>query len=579
MTFLKHDPSTFAAEAAAGFAAAHSDLVTPVPGGVARATRSAADEVAVVIGGGSGHYPAFAGLVGPGLAHGAVLGNIFASPSTDQVEGVARVAEQGRGVLLTYGNYAGDVLQFDAAAARLEASGIPVLTVRVTDDLASAPPEEAHRRRGIAGDLVVFKVAGAAAARGDDLERVHDLAARANDATRTVGVAFTGCKLPGADKPLFEVPEGRMAIGLGIHGEPGLDEVDAPTASGLAELLVSKLLAEVPGGGEPAGRRVVVIVNGLGAFKFDEMFALYRATQPLLADAGLVIAGVKVGEFCTSFEMAGVSLTLFWPDAELEELWNAAAQSPEYSVSASVADLVAVDIEQRQRDAHTEQSVAVASAESQALAVELVDVLATISATVDTHMDELGRIDSIAGDGDHGIGMHNGAAAAVDYARRHVVDGVGAGTLLGRAGDAWSNGAGGTSGALWCRMLNEVAREIGDTDAPSSDALRRGVRAAADGVMSQGGATVGDKTLVDALAPFANELDADPQRAMPDAWRAAAAAAQRGADSTVGMLPGLGRARSHGEKARDVPDPGAVSFALIMAALQPHIDTFFNDKD
>ena len=250
MTFLVHDPSTFAIAAADGFAAVHSDTVQRVNGGVVCRTRSHKDRVALVIGGGSGHYPAFAGLVGPGLAHGAVLGNIFASPSSHQVENVARIAEQGRGVLFDYGNYAGDVLQFDAAALRLDQAGIPVRTVVVTDDIYSAPVEEKERRRGIAGDLVVFKVAGAAAARGDDLNKVYEMASRANEATRSMGVAFSGCTLPGSDEPLFKVPKGRMAVGLGIHGEPGLDEVAVPTAEGLAELFVSKLLEEVPGGGK-----------------------------------------------------------------------------------------------------------------------------------------------------------------------------------------------------------------------------------------------------------------------------------------------------------------------------------------
>lgn len=580
MTFLKHDPSTFAAAAATGFAAVHHDLVKPVSGGVVRAKRSAAGEVAVVIGGGSGHYPAFAGLVGPGLAHGAVLGNIFASPSSHQVENVARVAEQGRGVLLSYGNYAGDTLQFDAAAARLEQSGVPVRTVRVTDDIYSAPVEERERRRGIAGDLVVFKIAGAAAARGDDLEQVNEVASRANENTRTIGVAFTGCTLPGSETPLFEVPEGRMAVGLGIHGEPGLDEVDVPTPQGLAELFVSRLLAEVPDGGDATGRRAVAIINGLGAFKLDEMFVVYGEVKRLLDEAGVNLVDVKVGEFCTSFEMAGVSLTLFWVDDELQELWLAPADSPEYCVGGgSVVELVDVDVEQRQSQVGQETDTAAASPESQALAADLVEVLQTISATIDTHMEELGRIDSIAGDGDHGIGMHNGAAAAVVKARDSVADGVGAGSLLRKAGDAWSDGAGGTSGALWSQMLTELAGAIGDTDRPSGQVVRDGVRAAADAVMSQGGAKVGDKTMVDALAPFADELNADPDQPFTAAWASAVAAAQRGADSTVGMLPGLGRARSHGEKARDIADPGAVSFALIVAAIEPHINDFFNDKD
>ena len=241
--------------------------------------------MAVVVGGGSGHYPAFGGLVGPGLAHGAAMGNLFASPSTQQVYAVAKAADVGGGVFFSYGNYAGDVLNFDAAQERLRAEGIPCETVTVTDDVASAPATEAHKRRGIAGDLTVFRSAAAAAEAGADLGEVARIAAHANARTRTFGVAFSGCTLPGADAPLFTVPEGRMAIGLGIHGEPGVDETAIPTADELADLLVSRLLDETPDGVTVPGARVVPILNGLGSLKYEEMFVVYRRVARLLEDA------------------------------------------------------------------------------------------------------------------------------------------------------------------------------------------------------------------------------------------------------------------------------------------------------
>ncbi len=248
MTRLFNDPTDFLDELVDGFVAASGRWVRAVPGGVVRSTRSPEPTVAIVIGGGSGHYPAFAGLVGPGLAHGAAMGNLFASPSTQRAYSVAKAADQGRGVLFSYGNYAGDVLNFDAAQDQLQAEGIDCRTVLVTDDIWSAPPDEFEKRRGIAGDLTVFKVAGAAAEEGASLDEVERVARHANDRTRSFGVAFDGCTLPGKSEPLFTVPEGRMAVGLGIHGEPGIDETDVPTADELAELFVSRLLDEVPGG-------------------------------------------------------------------------------------------------------------------------------------------------------------------------------------------------------------------------------------------------------------------------------------------------------------------------------------------
>ena len=267
MSYVVNEAENFADESAAGFVAAHRDLVRRVPGGVARATSTPQGQVAVVIGGGSGHYPAFAGLVGPGLAHGAAMGNVFASPSAQQVRSVAAAVEAGGGVLLSYGNYAGDVLNFDAAQQQLRDAGVPCRTVRVTDDVVSASVSEREKRRGIAGDLAVFRVGGWAAEHGMELDEVAEFADRANERTRSFGVAFSGCTLPGAGYVrLFTVPEGKMAVGMGIHGEPGIEVRDLPTADELADLLVAKLLDERPDDVPSAsGARVAIILNGLGS--------------------------------------------------------------------------------------------------------------------------------------------------------------------------------------------------------------------------------------------------------------------------------------------------------------------------
>ncbi|MFV0426434.1 MAG: dihydroxyacetone kinase family protein [Beutenbergiaceae bacterium] len=564
MTYLKHDQSTFALQAAAAFSQVHADLVQPVPGGVIRATRHAQDEVAVVIGGGSGHYPAFAGLVGPGLAHGAVLGNIFASPSSEQVESLARTVDQGRGVLLTYGNYAGDTLQFDAAARRLEERGIPVRTVRVSDDISSAPATEKDKRRGIAGDLVVFKIAGAAAAAGHDLQEVHRLAAQANERTRSLGVAFTGCTLPGSSQPLATVPPGRMAVGLGIHGEPGLEETDIPTPAELAELLVQRILQEAPTGEDLVGSRVVVVINGIGAVKFDELFVVYGQVRHQLEEAGIVVADSKVGEFCTSFEMAGLSLTLLWLTQELEPLWRAPARSAEYLVADAAAPQVQplrVDAAAAHQD---DEPPPVASEASRAAAGRILPLLERLRTTVADNAQQWGHIDSLAGDGDHGIGMDNGSQAALAAATSAVQAGAGVATMLSRAGTAWSVGAGGTSGALWGLMLRVLGQTLGDQEPVTGPSVRRAVRNAADAVMEQGGARVGDKTMVDALAPFADALASPTHAHLADAWRDAAAQSKRGAQATSSMTAALGRARSHGDRSIGVPDPGAVSFAQIV---------------
>lgn len=567
MTRLHNRPEDFADEMIAGFVAANGRYVRSVPGGVVRSTATPAGHVAVVIGGGSGHYPAFGGLVGQGLAHGAAMGNLFASPSTQQVRSVATAAQSGGGVLLTYGNYAGDVLNFDAAQEQLRAAGIACETVTVTDDISSAPLAERHKRRGIAGDLTVFKAAAAAAEAGCPLDEVVRVARLANDRTRSFGVAFTGCTLPGADAPLFTVPEGRMAVGLGIHGEPGIDETDVPTADGLAELLVSSLLAERPEGVEQAaGARVVPILNGLGALKYEELFVVYRRIAELLENAGIEIVDPHVGEYCTSFDMAGGSLTLFWLDDELDRLWQAPVETPAYRRGA-----VAV-VERREPATVVEQAtraVAPGSRASHAAAAVALGALEAVAGVIDASVDELGRLDAIAGDGDHGIGMQRGARAAVEAARTAVALDAGAGTTLAHAADAWSDRAGGTSGALWGVILRAVGDALGDEARPERRAVVDGIAAAAAGVVAHGKAQPGDKTMVDALLPFAEALarDVDGGSRLADAWSVAAIEATRAAAATADLLPRVGRARPHAEKSLGTPDPGAHSFALIVTAV------------
>jgi len=565
MTRLWNEPADFADEMIDGFVAANARTVRRVSGGVARSTKTPEGQVALVIGGGSGHYPAFGGLVGPGLAHGAAMGNLFASPSAQQVFAVSKAAENGGGVLLSYGNYAGDVLNFNAAQDQLRDAGIACETVRVTDDISSAPASEIDKRRGIAGDLTVFRIAGAAAEAGKELAEVAALANRANDRTRSFGVAFSGCTLPGADEPLFSVDEGTMAVGLGIHGEPGLEITDIPTADGLAELLVSSLLAELPEGVTAEGARAVPILNGLGSLKYEEMFVVYRRVAQLLEAAGITAVDPHVGEYCTSFDMAGTSLTLFWLDDELETLWETGTDTPAYrrgTVAAGEAytgdDLAA-----------EEDVIGDADDASRTLAQVVAGAFDAWVQTIDDNVDELGRMDQIAGDGDHGIGMQRGVHAARDAAHDAVSRGAGAGTTIARAAYAWSDKAGGTSGAIWGGILNAVAARFGDESLPTPAAVAEGIQDAATRVLSFG-AVPGDKTMVDSLIPLADAFSdaVDAGSRFGDAWSTAADTATEAAAATADLIPKMGRARAHHEKSLGTPDPGAHSLALLAQTLK-----------
>jgi dihydroxyacetone kinase len=576
MTTIHDHPEDFAEDQLAGWLALYADRVRGVHGGVVGLpTKGAEPQVAVVVGGGSGHYPAFCGVVGPGFATGAVVGNIFTSPSTAQVYAVAKAADQGKGVVLSFGNYAGDTMNFGLAAERLRAEGIDTRIVVVTDDIASA--DEESKRRGIAGDFSVFKAMGAVAAEGASLDEVERVGNASNTATRTIGVAFSGCTMPGATEPLFTVPEGHLGLGLGIHGEPGIEDVPLLSATDLASLLVERLLADRP---DAAGTRVAPILNGLGDTKYEELFLLWGRVLPLLTDAGIEVVEPEVGELVTSLDMGGCSLTLQWLDDELERLWRADAYTPAYrKVAAPVDALLPAEAAAEAEEAATvvpEASGASRSAAQTArAAVEAVDGL------LRDHEEQLGRIDAVAGDGDHGRGMVKGIGAA-----RKAVDALdqeaGVAFVLGRAGDAWAEFAGGTSGVLWGAALEAFGRSLrDDRETIEATDVVAAAQAFADSIVHLGGASRGDKTMLDALLPFVDELRSSVAsgRSLTDAWQAAAVVSVTEAEATADLRPKVGRARPLAEKSLGTPDAGATSMGMILTRVGEVLAARAADKE
>lgn len=571
MTRLMNDPKSFAQEFVDGFVRACPQYVTRVFGGIVRSTVPAPGKVVVVSGGGGGHFPAFAGFVGEGFLDGAVTGNIFASPSASQVVSVAHAADQGGGVLLGFMNYAGDVLHFGQAAERLRAEGVPVQTAVITDDIASAPDAERSRRRGIAGSMHVLKTASGAAEAGLPLDAVTDVFERANERVRSFGVAFSGCTLPGAVGPLFTVPEQRVGVGMGIHGEPGIEEIDLTTAAEVAHLLVQRLLRERP---VDAGDRVIVQLNGLGSAKYEELYVTFTSVLDELEAADLQVVESEVGEFMTSLDMGGVSLTLFWVDDELEGYYRAECDTPAYRRRATPARQ-----DPRDRSALIEPPritvVEPGSSESQAFAASIAEALDAVASAMSTAEAHLGAIDAIAGDGDHGIGMVKGSAAAAEAAHELVAAGGGALTVLAGAGDRWADASGGASGALWGAALTAAANELGNTHLPDLEQQARAVRAFADAVQRLGGASLGDKTMLDAQLPFAEAfaVAVESGKSLTDTWSAAAAAAEAAATETANLEPKRGRARVLANRSVGWPDPGAVSFAIIASTVLAGIQT------
>jgi dihydroxyacetone kinase-like protein len=292
---------------------------------IVRADAPVQGKVALATGGGSGHLPVFLGYVGKGMLDGCAVGDVFASPSADQMATVTKRIHGGAGVVYIYGNYGGDVLNFDMAAEMAAFEDIEVRTVLVKDDVASAPPEEASRRRGVAGMIFAFKCAGARADEGGSLDEVVAAAEKALANTRTMGVALSPCTVPMAGKPTFTIGDDEMEIGMGIHGEPGKVREKLQTADQITERMMAAILADLQ---PAAGDRVAIMVNGLGATPPEELYIIFRKAHAILTGQGIGIHRAYVGEYATSMEMAGASITLMRLDDELAELLDHPAQTP-----------------------------------------------------------------------------------------------------------------------------------------------------------------------------------------------------------------------------------------------------------
>lgn len=560
---LFNDPKTFREDMLKGYAAAFSDYIVEVPGGVASATETPKGKVAVINGGGSGHYPAFCGIIGTGFMDATVVGNIFTSPSTDDVYHVAKAVENGSGVFIVGGNYAGDKMNFNLARDRLLAEGIDARTFYITDDIASAPPAEAEKRRGNVGTFTVFKVAGAASAAGKSFDEIVRLTEKANDRTRTMSIGLKGCTMPGATQPLFHVPEGKMEIGQGIHGEPGVSETELMSAAETAELLVERVLAEAPAD----AKRLGVILDGLGSTKYEELFVLWKTVHELLTAKGYTLVSPLVGELVTSLDMAGVALSVTFLDEELEAYWQAPADTPSFKKGAAQAQSgkrrSVSDLEEKKT--YAEGSEAAKNAAAIAYAG-----FEKMKAAILENEEHLGRIDSAAGDGDHGRGMVKGVTFACEAAKEALAAGAGIGSLLKAAGEAWGAKAGGTSGVLWGAALEAAGKLLGDErECYDLFCAAEAVKAGADRMQELGHAKPGDKTMLDSLIPFSAALisAAEEGKCLESAWAEAADIASAAAEKTAELLPKVGRARPQAERSLGVPDPGAVSMAICLKAV------------
>ena len=556
---LINAPEDLIPEMIDGMVAAYPDLLA-VAGATGRAIVARDGprdgKVGIVIGGGSGHEPAFAGYVGRGLADAAAIGNVFASPSPAQIGDAAHAVDGGAGLLFLFGNYTGDVMNFDMAAERCVASGIPTRCLAVTDDVASAPAGRESERRGIAGDFFVFKIAGAAADEGMDLDGVEAMARRANAATRSMGVALSACSMPQTAVPNFDVADGMMEVGMGLHGEPGMQSVPLEPADSVADRLLAPIVDELDLG---QGSRVAVLLNGLGATSQLELFILYRRVASELARAGVEIVDRWVGEYATSLEMAGASVSVMRLDDDLARLLARPCRTPALTVGAPVAPTgrhtpravrmadVGQGGDETQMDLRTEGPVSPERFRA---------MLRAVAARIRQDRDWLSKLDGVIGDGDHGVTMDIGWQAVMAALERAAPEET-ITALCRRAADAFLDAVGASSGPLYASALTRAGEAVADRRNLDAAAMAAWIGGIDAGIRERGGAAPGDKTMVDAWAPAA-EAARTALTAGADVAGCLAAArdgARIGYEATSDMQARLGRAAKLGARAIGHPDP------------------------
>lgn len=512
--------------------------------------------VAVISGGGSGHEPAHAGYVGPGLLAAAVTGDVFTSPSVDAVLAAIRAAAGAAGALLVVKNYTGDRLNFGLAAELARVEGIPVEIVVVADDVALAGTVERDRRRGIAGTVLVHKVAGAAAAAGAGLGEVATVARAAAADLGSMGVALGACTVPAVGHPGFVLADDEIEFGLGIHGEPGVERSALVAADALVERLLKSILDDLA---PQRDESLALLVNGLGGTPDMELAIVARRALRVLQDRGLKVARTWCGEFLTALEMPGCSLSILKLDARRLALIDAPARAPAWKEAG-------VGIERRilASEAPPARPVRPPGPHSAALRAAALAVADALQAAE----SQLTDLDSRAGDGDLGLSLTRGAQAIKALEEGAWVDPP---TALARIGEVLRLAVGGSSGPFYATALMRAARGLPQHATPADWAVA--LRAGTDAVAELGGARAGDCTMLDALLPAAAAFEAAVARreGAGSALRAAAAAAEAGARATVAMRPRLGRASYLGDRAIGIPDGGATAVAIWMDALAGRI--------
>ena len=564
MKKLINQPHRVVEEMTEGFLALHAGLARLSHHSVL--LRSDANEirdrqVALISGGGSGHEPAHAGYIGEGMLTAAVAGEVFTSPSADSVFAAIKAVGGKPGVLLIVKNYTGDRLNFGLAAERARAQGIEVKTVIVADDVALAGTEKHAGRRGIAGTVFVHKIAGAAAAEGKSLAEVASIAQATAEAAATMGVSLSACTVPALGKPSFTLNEAEIELGLGIHGEPGVCRIPLASADQLADRLVESILSTHS---LDSGARIALLVNNLGATTTMELAIVARRASLTLASRNFTVERAYAGTFMSSLDMAGVSISILRIDDERLRFLDAPTSAPAWLNTPKKRPepiekrIIASEVSTAVRVEHRAHSQI---GESMQRAIEAI-CLALFEAE-----PRLTELDRAVGDGDLGINLARGAAAIQTALPTYALDDPA--EALKALALTLQEVLGGSSGPLYGVLLFRAASSLSSRTSRDPESWAEAAIQACEAVSELGGAQPGDRTMLDALLPFARSFEGTLKEGLPssDALEFAVREAETAAQATAQMTPRRGRSSYLGKRALGTPDPGAVAVAIWLRAL------------
>lgn len=550
-----------------GYVKSYPALIHKVGDDVVVRTHRKRGKVALVSGGGMGHEPAHLGYVGTGMLDAAVGGAIYTSPAVDRISaGIEAVAPDATGVLLVVKNYTGDVINFKLAEEAAREEGVACDHVVVNDDVAVGTPTQREQRRGVAGTIFVHKCAGAAAEAGKPLAEVKRVAEKVIDNVRTMGVAIAPCTVPAAGKPGFTLADDEMEMGVGIHGEPGIRREKMEPVDAMVDEILDHVLADI----DYAGHEVAVLVNGAGGTPDYELALVANHVHDVLSARHIGVWHTYMGNYLTSLEMRGFSVSLLRLDDELKNLLSAPADTPAWQQGeASLAEDAAPGEDAAPKQVAASEASNVPAAEATGATKAVIDVISAVAGAMGAHKDELTELDQPIGDSDHGINMARGFSAA--RALLPSLAGEAPAAVLKKVGSTLVSKVGGSSGPLYGTLFRKVGVALKGDDSLASDenavrCLAAGLSKAFVGIEDLGGAKPGDKTMLDAMQPAMEALEHARGEDAPlvEALAQAADAAEAGAEATVPLQARKGRASYLGERSVGHKDPGAASFALLM---------------